>query len=170
MKGSCMECRFCQSNDLKVNRANETIQCESCDRILEERCNDFRVMGVNLERDSPYCVVTQDKALTRYKFPPGLDGDPFHATGLITVFSHMSIQQQGAFTLTARTFPGDFAELERLLHELDIEITPSTSHGNKLLKRVLAVYMSLLDVSEMLDLPRDQVLSLDLILSRTHLD
>jgi len=45
---------------VQVNRANETIQCESCDRILEERYNDFRVAPVNIERDSPYCVVTND--------------------------------------------------------------------------------------------------------------
>ena len=33
----------------------------------------------------------------------------------------MSIQQQGAFTLTARTFPGDLAELERIMAELEID-------------------------------------------------
>jgi transcription initiation factor TFIIB len=166
MKGSFIDCPFCRSSDLRANRANETIQCEGCDRILEERCNDFRVLGVNLERDSPYCVVTQDKALARFKFPQGLEGDPFHATGLITVFSHMSIQQQGAFTLTSRTFPGDFAELERLLHDLEIDVSAEataaegkgkSSRGGRLLRRVLAAYMVLLDTAEVVNLPRDQV-------------
>ena len=50
----------------QVNRANETIQCENCDRILEERYNDFRVAAVNVERESPYCVVTHD-ALAEHK-------------------------------------------------------------------------------------------------------
>lgn len=50
----------------QVNRANETIQCETCDRILEERYNDFRVAPVNIERESPYCVVTND-ALAQHK-------------------------------------------------------------------------------------------------------
>lgn len=49
----------------QVNRANETIQCENCDRILEERYNDFRVQPVNIERESPYLVVTKD-ALAQY--------------------------------------------------------------------------------------------------------
>lgn len=47
-------------------RANETIQCEACDRILEERYNDFRTTTVLLERDSPFPIVTQD-SLSKYK-------------------------------------------------------------------------------------------------------
>jgi len=120
MKGSFVDCRFCHSTDLKVNRANETIQCESCDRILEERYNDFRVAPVNIERDSPYCVVTND-TLAQHKFEGKLEGDPFHSSGFITAFSHLTVQQQGAFTLTARTFSGDLAELERTLADLDID-------------------------------------------------
>jgi hypothetical protein len=33
----------------------------------------------------------------------------------------LTVQQQGAFTLTARTFAGDLAELERILADLDID-------------------------------------------------
>ncbi len=67
MKGSYLECKFCGLEDLKVNRANETIQCEGCDRILEERYNDFRANAVNFERDSPFCVVTTDE-LAEHKY------------------------------------------------------------------------------------------------------
>jgi transcription initiation factor TFIIIB Brf1 subunit/transcription initiation factor TFIIB len=120
MKGSFVHCRFCNSTDLKVNRANETIQCENCDRILEERYNDFRVQAINIERESPFCVVTNDE-LANHKFEGTIEGDPFHSSGLITAFSHLTVQQQGAFTLTARTFPGDLAELERILADLDMD-------------------------------------------------
>ena len=65
---------------LQVNRANETIQCENCDRILEERYNDSRVTAVNVERESPYCVIPND-ALAQHKFEGKLEGDPFHASG-----------------------------------------------------------------------------------------
>ena len=50
-----------------------------------------------------------------------MEGDPFHSSGFITAFSQLNIQQQGAFTLTARTFAGDLAELERILAELEID-------------------------------------------------
>ena len=140
----------------QVNRANETIQCENCDRILEERYNDFRVVPVNIERESPYCVVPDDalaqhKSSSRFRssglllltrapslraltfvaarlshrrlsrFEDKLEGDPYYASGFITAFSQISVQQQGAFTLTARTFAGELAELERILGDLDIE-------------------------------------------------
>ncbi len=141
----------------QVNRANETIQCENCDRILEERYNDFRVVPVNIERESPYCVVPDDalaqhKSSSRFRllllaratapapspraltfvaarlsrrrlgrFEDKLEGDPYYASGFITAFSQISVQQQGAFTLTARTFAGELAELERILGDLDLE-------------------------------------------------
>ena len=55
------------------------------------------------------------------RFEGKLEGDPFHSSGFITAFSHLTVQQQGAFTLTARTFSGDLAELERTLADLDID-------------------------------------------------
>jgi hypothetical protein len=112
----------------QVNRANETIQCENCDRILEERYNDFRVVPVNIERESPYCVVPDD-ALAQHKFEEKLEGDPYYASGFITAFSQISVQQQGAFTLTARTFAGELAELERILGELDLDPPNTASDG-----------------------------------------
>jgi hypothetical protein len=51
---------------LELRRANDTIQCETCDRILEERYNDFRTTTVLLDRDSPFPIVTQD-GLSKYK-------------------------------------------------------------------------------------------------------
>ena len=111
-----------------MNRANETIQCENCDRILEERYNDFRVVPVNIERESPYCVVPDD-ALAQHKFEEKLEGDPYYASGFITAFSQISVQQQGAFTLTARTFAGELAELERILGELDLDPPNTVSDG-----------------------------------------
>lgn len=55
------------------------------------------------------------------RFDGKLEGDPFHSSGFITAFSHLTVQQQGAFTLTARTFAGDLAELERTLSDLDLD-------------------------------------------------
>jgi hypothetical protein len=130
--GSCAGRRrvptLCCVRGGQVNRANETIQCENCDRILEERYNDFRVVPVNIERESPYCVVPDD-ALAQHKFEEKLEGDPYHASGFITAFSQISVQQQGAFTLTARTFAGELAELERILGELDLDAPNTASDG-----------------------------------------
>ena len=56
------------------------------------------------------------------RFEDKMEGDPFHASGFITAFSQLNVQQQGAFTLTARTFAGDLAELERILAELELDI------------------------------------------------
>ena len=58
-----------------------------------------------------------------------MEGDPFYSSGFITAFSHLTVQQQGAFTLTARTFAGDLAELERMLAELDVDaaVKPQTA-------------------------------------------
>mmetsp|Transcript_43509 Transcript_43509/g.137620 ORF Transcript_43509/g.137620 Transcript_43509/m.137620 type:complete len:539 (-) Transcript_43509:312-1928(-) len=172
MKGSCLECAFCKSTDLKVNRANETIQCETCDHILEERYNDYRVTNINFERESPYCAVVND-SLAKHKFDSNVEGDPFHAAGFITAFSQVSLQQQGAFTLTARTFPGDLAELERLLHDLDVDCPVSAkqqqaaaaltgvkpkskkdSGGYAKLRYILVAYFELLDVGEMMGIKR----------------
>ena len=66
MKGSFARCKYCGGEELKVNRANETIQCESCDHILEERYNDYRVTPIFLERESPFYVVTDD-LLSKHK-------------------------------------------------------------------------------------------------------
>jgi hypothetical protein len=66
MKGSFARCKYCGGEELKVNRANETIQCESCDHILEERYNDYRVTPIFLERESPFYVVTDD-VLSKYR-------------------------------------------------------------------------------------------------------
>ena len=67
MKGAFARCKFCGGEELKVNRANETIQCESCDHILEERYNDYRVTPIFIERDFPFYVVTDD-ALSKHKY------------------------------------------------------------------------------------------------------
>jgi hypothetical protein len=37
-----------------------------------------------------------------HRFEEKLEGDPFHSSGFITAFSHVTVQQQGAFTLTGR--------------------------------------------------------------------
>lgn len=50
-----------------------------------------------------------------------LADDPFHSTGFITAFSQTNLQPMGAFTLTARTFPGDLAELERVLGDIGMD-------------------------------------------------
>lgn len=124
----CRTPLLCYVRGGQVNRANETIQCETCDRILEERYNDFRVVPVNIERESPYCVVPDD-ALAQHKFEEKLEGDPYYASGFITAFSQISVQQQGAFTLTARTFAGELAELERILGDLDLDPPNTASDG-----------------------------------------
>ena len=97
MKGANMHCRCCGSADLKVNRASETIQCEGCERILEERYNDSRIQAVNIQQEGPFCVVTND-VLARHKFDDKLEGDPFYGSGFITAFSHLTVEQQCAFT------------------------------------------------------------------------
>lgn len=81
------------------------------------------------------------------RFEGKLEGDPFHSSGFITAFSHLTVQQQGAFTLTARTFSGDLAELERTLADLDIDaavyiprpMSPSPSSATSPLVSVQAV-------------------------------
>ena len=139
MKGANMHCRCCGSADLKVNRASETIQCEGCERILEERYNDSRIHAVNIQQESPFCVVTND-VLARHKFDDKLEGDPFYGSGFITAFSHLTVEQQCAFTLTARTSPGDLADLERILADLDLDgrLTGArASHMNACIVRVI---------------------------------
>jgi hypothetical protein len=63
--------------------------------------------------DSPHATLRFDESQ--------LKNDPFDSTGFITAFSQSSLQPMGAFTLTSRTFPGDLAELERMLGELGID-------------------------------------------------
>jgi hypothetical protein len=55
------------------------------------------------------------------RFDDPIPEDPFQSAGFITAFSQISVQQLGAFTLTARTFPGELADLERVLTDFNLE-------------------------------------------------
>ncbi len=61
-----------------------------------------------------------------FRFEDPIPDDPFQAAGFITAFSQISVQQLGAFTLTARTFPGELADLERILTDFNLDSTEGT--------------------------------------------
>ncbi len=60
------------------------------------------------------------------RFDDPIPDDPFQSAGFITAFSQISVQQLGAFTLTARTFPGELADLERILTDFNLDSTEGT--------------------------------------------
>ncbi|GLJ29927.1 hypothetical protein SUGI_0591680 [Cryptomeria japonica] len=159
-------CPYCagteQGRCTSVAAGRYITECASCGRVVEERLTQVEELFVERAQDTPLCIVTPDfsSAQCDRPPPPPMEDDPFENTGFITAFSAWSLDRTPLYTVTATTFCGYLAELERVLLE-EPPAAPASYEGvnsnNNCLGLVdnLRAYLQIVDVASILGLDRD---------------
>ncbi|KAK1268919.1 hypothetical protein QJS04_geneDACA005389 [Acorus gramineus] len=131
-------------------------ECSTCERVIEERQTQVHQLFHFIATDNPLPLVTPDLPLqpTPSKADDEHDDDPFEPTGFITAFSTWSIDPAPVFAVSASSFSGHLAELERAL---DAANAPASSDGGGPMVAVdnVRAYVQIVDVASILGLDRD---------------
>jgi hypothetical protein len=103
MKGSYLECPFCES--IEIDSSNEWSRCVNCGHVIEEFASNILPTPVYLEQDHVLTVTNlPEDDVSRYNFDDDTDPDDMYAgSGFVTAFSTMSMTEFGMFSSVARS-------------------------------------------------------------------
>eukprot|EP00177_Eucheuma_denticulatum_P002844 GFKZ01005095.1.p1 GENE.GFKZ01005095.1~~GFKZ01005095.1.p1 ORF type:complete len:713 (-),score=123.00 GFKZ01005095.1:445-2583(-) len=114
MLGSRRHCVNCHGTSFRRVKVNRTVQCESCDMVLEERCiTDLTEYYATTQTEEVQCVVTADHM--HNNIVDDIPSDPFCTAGFITAFRMLSPLREPVYAASARTMSGSLAEMERVI-------------------------------------------------------
>ena len=125
MHGSMTCCPVCSHPSLLEVRSRDTVECDHCGHVVEERRRDVADVTISAKVDKMLCVVLDD--LAEKTILEDIPDDPFGTQGFITAFHQVQSEEDVATTATSRTMSGFLADLEKQCSWLLYEDTSTES-------------------------------------------